>query len=236
MKYTDPELIEHLASEYVLGTMVGKARLRFERLQMESYRVRQTVWEWEQRLYPMSEGIEDEVPPDSLWQGIQQRIHPQERQSEPVSWRSLLFWRSWGAVATAMVVVLAVMISLQSAPPGLGVSEDYMAVFNNPEAQPLWMISSDLQTGEVSIRAVNATAAAVDKTFELWMLPAGNTAPRSMGLMPVSGNKQKVVLPPALVEILRTAKGLAVSIEPTGGSPTGVPTGPVVYQAELIAI
>ncbi len=230
---------EGLSHQQVTARMdepLGKARLRFERLQMESYRVRQSVWEWEQRLYPMSDGIEDETPPDTLWRDIQQRIHPQKAESTPSRWRSLFSWRSWGAVATTMAGVLAVMISLQSPPPGVGLSEDYMAVFNNPEAQPLWMISSDLQTGEISIRAVNAMAAAVDKTFELWMLPAGNVAPRSLGLMPVSGNKQKYVLSPALVDILRNAKGLAVSIEPTGGSPTGVPTGPVVYQAELIAI
>ena len=127
MKYNDPELIEHLASEYVLGTMVGKARLRFERLQMESYRVRQSVWEWEQRLYPMSEGIEDETPPDTLWRDIQQRIQPSKGESTSSRWRSLFFWRSWGAVATAMAVVLAVMISLQSPPPGVRLSEDYMA-------------------------------------------------------------------------------------------------------------
>ena len=57
-----------------------------------------------------------------------------------------------------------------------------MAVFNNEQAQPLWVISSDLESGQLSIRAVNAQAEAVDKAFELWMLPGDDTAPRSFGL------------------------------------------------------
>ncbi len=235
MKYTDPELIEHLSAEYVLGTMVGKARLRFERLQMESYKIRQSVWQWEQRLYPMSEGIDDVAPPNTVWKGIQQRIHPEDK-SQKAAWHSLFFLRSWSALATAMVLVLAVIINLQLPGSTKTQPQDYMAVFNNSHAQPLWMISSNLNTGEISIRAVNATAAAVDKTFELWMLPQGNGAPRSLGLMPVANDRQQFVLPASLLNILSHAQGLAVSIEPSGGSPTGAPTGPVVYQAKLIEI
>jgi anti-sigma-K factor RskA len=33
--------------------------------------------------------------------------------------------------------------------------------------------------------------------------------------------------------MLARARGLAVSLEPAGGSPTGQPTGPVVYQGRL---
>lgn len=236
MKYTDPELIESLASEYVLGTLVGKARLRFERLQMESYRVRQVVWEWEQRLYPISEGIEDVKPPASLWASIRLRTVAPSQTNTSGLWQSLVLWRTWGAFATFAMVALLFVTFNSGRFTGSQVSENYMAVFNNIDAEPLWIISSNLTSGGLTIRAVNAAAEAVDKEFELWMLPADDTAPRSLGVMPVLGGKQEYSIAPALVEILRTAKGLAVSLEPTGGSPTGIPTGPVVYQASMIEL
>ena len=71
------------------------------------------------------------------------------------------------------------------------------------------------------------------KVYELWMLPAEGS-PRSLGLMPVNGESSETVFSPALLDALRSAQGLAVSIEPAGGSTTGLPTGPVVYQASLI--
>lgn len=236
MKYTDPELIEYLASEYVLGTMVGKARRRFERLKMESYRIRRAVWEWEQRLYPITEGVEAIQPPATMWGKIKRRIQPVPDEKPSGVWQSLTLWRSWGALTTFATAALLIIAFNSGQFSKLGAPENYMAVFNNSDAEPLWIISSDLSTGELSIRAVNAAAAVTDKEFELWMLPADNSPPRSLGLMPVQGGKQQYSIAPAMATVLRSAKGLAVSVEPIGGSPTGLPTGDVLYQASMIEL
>ena len=44
---------------------------------------------------------------------------------------------------------------------------------------------------------------------------------------------QRVVLSAAQRAALAGAKQLAVSLEPAGGSPTGLPTGPVIHVAPL---
>jgi len=219
MNYNNPELIEHLASEYVLGTLIGKARLRFERLMLESYLIRRTVWEWEQRLYPMSEGIEETEPPSHLWQAIQQRlaktqpVKPQSVETKEGLWHSLAFWRSWSSLSSVAAVVLIMTITFQLLPTEQLPTDqiEAVAVFSDDENQPLWLISSNLNTGKIGIRAVNATAAEVQKSFELWMLPSGTEPPRSMGLLPVSGNRTEFTVPPLLLEILRNAQGLAIS-------------------------
>ncbi|MEP4391355.1 MAG: hypothetical protein ABJ345_02780, partial [Marinobacter sp.] len=69
MKKT-PERIEALAAEYVLGSLHGSARRRFERWMMESVRVRQEVWFWEEKLGHLGARIEEEQPPASVWAGI----------------------------------------------------------------------------------------------------------------------------------------------------------------------
>ena len=72
-----------------------------------------------------------------------------------------------------------------------------------------------------------------DKSFELWLLPAADRPPVSLGLMPSQGRRGFTFED---TQIWPDAKGLAISVEPRGGSPTGSPTGPVVYLAPLLPI
>jgi len=55
-----------------------------------------------------------------------------------------------------------------------------------------------------------------------------------MGLMNETGVASETV-PPELLARLAGAKALAISLEPKGGSPTGQPTGPVLWVAPLVA-
>ena len=109
-------------------------------------------------------------------------------------------------------------------------------MFSGEQAQPLWVVSADVERGRLSIRPVNATAPAADKSYELWLLPAGGAAPRSMGLLPTGTTSVDTALPESLQALLSSAQGLAISLEPAGGSPTGAPTGPVVHQAAILQI
>ena len=68
------------------------------------------------------------------------------------------------------------------------------------------------------------------------MLPNGaNAAPVSLGLIPGVGNAQ-LGLSAAQLAVLGNTATLAVSLEPAGGSPTGLPTGPVIFTAPLLRV
>jgi anti-sigma-K factor RskA len=43
-------------------------------------------------------------------------------------------------------------------------------------------------------------------------------------------------LRPALASRIEGAWGLAMSVEPKGGSPTGKPTGPVIFRGQCVKI
>ncbi len=66
-----------------------------------------------------------------------------------------------------------------------------------------------------------------DRVLELWAA-AGSGAPRSLGLISARGATvvRQVSLPTG-------TDHLAVSLEPPGGSPTGAPTGPVLFVGRL---
>ena len=229
MNYLKPELLERLAAEYVLGTLHGGARRRFERIMMDSFRARQAVWAWEQQINPMAEAVQAVKPPPRVWRKIKQRINPEPTGA---GFLGRYGWQFWSAASTAVAMALVLFIAIQptSVPP-----QDQLALFNDAAAQPLWLVTGNTQTGQLSIKPINAQAVVVDnQAFELWMLPSSGQ-PRSLGLMPVSSQSTQLVLSPQLLSVLQNSSGLAISIEPKGGSPTGQPTGPVVYQAPLIS-
>ncbi len=252
MKYNKPELIERLSAEYVLGTLQGKARDRFERLMAESYRIRMAVWSWESQIVPMASVAPTVRPPKHIWPSIRARISKTRPRLQAVAKPKITpapvqnlvsgFWRWWSYAATSACLVLGVLLALQLPSTSIqSASEnsiDSVALFSNQEAQPQWLVSFDMESGQLKAKALNAIAVETGQAFELWVLPdAGN--PQSLGLLPVSDSAEATVntaLSQALIALLRSANGLAISVEPEGGSPTGLPTGPVVYQSSIIEL
>jgi len=82
-------------------------------------------------------------------------------------------------------------------------------------------------------RPLQPVALQTDRVLELWAVPPQG-APRSLGLISASGVSviARDKLPQQVLDRSRTA-ALAVSVEPPGGSPTGAPTGPVVFAGKL---
>ncbi|WP_166261653.1 anti-sigma factor [Marinobacter salicampi] len=232
MKKTS-ERIEALAAEYVLGSLRGPARRRFERWMMESVRVRQEVWFWEQKLGHLGERIEEATPPASVWSEIERRLWPQSMGARPAPaandgvghW----LWPGWSLLATAAALVLAVVLLQQPAP-----QDDQRlsgAIVQAELSDPLWLVSESAFEKQLKLRPVAATAAEQGKDYELWIVP-DDGQPVSLGVMPV-GDAYEVILDDETRKLLSSSRTLAISLEPAGGSPTGAPTGPILHVAKL---
>lgn len=236
VNYRNPQLRDMLAGEYVLGTLAGPARRRFERLLREDYALRDVVGSWERRLSPLVDAVPAIAPPKRVWQEIEQRVSPSARQPTPAR---AGFWRPLALLASTAFVVLVgyvLVVSTREAPvppvakaPGA----EYVAVLNDEKAQPVWVVSAADFT-QITVKVLTPPPTEADKAYELWLLPGNNQPPRSLGLMPTAGSKT-VAVPAELRQAMAAGKVLAVSVEPPGGSPTGLPTGPVLFQGLLVA-
>lgn len=82
-----------------------------------------------------------------------------------------------------------------------------------------------------SLRLTEASLADAKRTAELWVIPAGGT-PHSLGLLASRGGTTLTLTADNRARLIAGAT-LAVSLEPLGGSPTGLPTGPVVATGAL---
>ncbi len=137
--------------------------------------------------------------------------------------------------AAAMTIAAAALL-LPYLAPVPEPTANQLALIQDSEQQPLWVVTVDLDEGVIRSRAINIPARDVERVFELWMLPADGQ-PRSFGLLPVTGGARvEHQISPALLALLQGSQGLAVSLEPPGGSPTGLPTGPVVYTAPIVEL
>jgi len=231
MRYQNPELREILAGEYVLGTLHGAARRRFERLLREDATLRQSVEAWERRLNPLAEALSPVEPPPKVWQALQARIAP-PMAIRPTLWYRIEFWRPFGLITSALALILLLYLGLAPSPE---LPPSYVAVLIDSQAQSVWLVSATKQSRQITIEVLKPQPISADKAFELWALLGVGQAPRSLGLIPGSGRKT-ITLPTQAGKALADTIALAVSLEPAGGSPTGVATGPVLYQGAWLSL
>jgi anti-sigma-K factor RskA len=159
-------------------------------------------------------------------------------------------WRSRTGMAGALAACLAVVVVARELVPALRPTPvvvekpvevirtvevpvpsqrmaEFVAVFQKDDASPAFLLTVDVERRTLSVRKVGAEQPP-DKSYQLWILPAGATAPRSLGLL----EDREFTVRRALADYDGPALSNAtfgISLEPQGGSPTGGPTGPVLH-------
>jgi anti-sigma-K factor RskA len=229
MDYSRTALADHLAAEYVSGSLRGPARRRFEALLPAHPTLLAAVREWQSRLMPLTVSVEPRKPPAAVWKRIEARIGGATRPPARTSWWSqLALWRGVSAFASIAAIGLAVLLASPgpAQPPVVVVLSATGAAAG--AVVPASFVASISGDGRAMVtRPLVNVSLEADRALELWALP-GSGAPRSLGLISASG---ATVVKKA--KVLGGATGLAVSLEPAGGSPTGAPTGPVLYVGKL---
>ena len=229
MDYSKPERADALAAEYVAGTLRGAARRRFETLLPSHPALRSAVQRWQDRLIPLTTAVPAVAPPARVWQGIEGRLWP--AAAVPPWWQRLGLWRALSGTALAAVVGLGVLVG--NPPP---VQAPVVVVLQSTGGDPAVagsVVASFSGDGRAVVaRPLNRVALQTDRVLELWWAPEKGK-PKSLGLIKADGTTvlSRGQLPGGL-------KGsgidhMAVSVEPPGGSPTGQPTGPVVFYGKL---
>lgn len=221
-----------LAAEYALGTLDAAGREVAARLRADDAQFDRLVTEWESRLAPLADGLTPVSPPADLWPRIVARLDatPASTNADNVvtlrravrSWRMATF--ATGALAAALALFVVDRELLRTPSP----AGAYVAAVNRGGDMPALIVRVDLANHSVTVRPVEAEIPP-DRSLQLWYVAAGKP-PMSMGLV----GKERGHMP--MPSDMEMKNGMfAVSVEPMGGSPTGAPTGPIVYKGMLVA-
>jgi anti-sigma-K factor RskA len=220
-------LRDALAAEYVLGTLHGRARQRMERLLQVDPELRRRVHAWRERLAPLDAATAPVSPPGQVWPRIAARIGARARPGTPAWWDSLPFWRGTALASFVLAGVLAAVLGALSP----RTPEMMVVVMSDQSQRPAMTVSwqpEDRGRKQLRVRVHGHAEMGPETAWELWMLRSDGR-PLSLGLI-TTHETQTVLLPAELAAMVDTAQALAMSVEPKGGSPTGLPTGPILYQ------
>jgi anti-sigma-K factor RskA len=223
VKSANRELVDRLAGEYVLGTLRGRARRRFERWLL-SPQVGALVKAWEERLSGLEPTLRGVTPPAAVWRAIETRLELRKLGRAPtMRWLAL--------AASVMFLALVGMFALRE----FGTQPVTQQAYIEADAQTIyWRVELLGANREISLHVHKVHDLPAGKSHELWVIPAGGGAPVSLGLLPHTGDHHRA-LTAAQRAALAGAKTLAVSLEPQGGSPNGSPTQ-VLLTAPLAAV
>ncbi len=234
MDYSRTALADRLASEYVLGTLQGAARRRFETLLPAHPTLRTAVARWQDALTPLAGMVRPVQPSPAVWTAIEARLFSLQASSSEAAqrwWQRLLPWRAATALASTAALTLAVALSLPVPPqaPVLIVMSPNEAAAAGPAllAKARFVASVSADGRGLVLKPLDALPIDAGRALELWAVPAQG-APRSLGLV-ASGDSTQVLR----AQLLKDTAAFAVSVEPTGGSPTGAPTGPIISVGKL---
>jgi anti-sigma-K factor RskA len=159
----------------------------------------------------------------------------------------------YNVVVTALAAVLAVVVALQAyrpelLPEGLRVKPTVrvvevrapappvpaqsVAVLQQGTTQPAFILTVHAATRQLTVRRL-AAMPEPNKSYELWLMSDRLPQPRSLGVIEEGVFTARSVLQDYDSDVVSSAT-YAVTIEPKGGSPTGVATGPIVYAGKLV--
>ena len=232
MDYSRRELSDRLAAEYVLGTLQGGARRRFEALLPAHPGLRSAVWRWQDRLVPLTASVPPVTPSPAVWNHIEQQLFGESaaeagtvasvQQRITRWWERLGLWQGLAGATSLATLALAVALTL----PG-PVQPPVVVVMGTEQGPASFVASVGADGRSLVLKPLAGVTVTAAQALELWAVPPKG-APRSLGL--VSNKGATTVL---REQLLQGTAAFAVSVEPPGGSPTGAPTGPVVSVGRL---
>lgn len=225
------------AAELALGLLDGAERTDALRRVLAEPAFAAEVERWRTQFGTLFVAVPDAVPADELFGRVERSIAPAAAPAPtatvvtplPRRWA----WPSIAALSSMAAAVLFTLLVTRSptvAPVDRPTAPALLAAAVVPTASGDAMSAVyDPQAG--SIRLTAASLADARHAAELWVI-GGDGVPHSLGLLH-AGATTALVVAAADRPRLAAAAVLAVSIEPVGGSPTGLPTGPVVAKGIL---
>jgi anti-sigma-K factor RskA len=156
-------------------------------------------------------------------------------------------WRGFAVGMSAIAALLAVYVAISQFAPGLlpagrgtqsaAVSTAapparLVAVLQQEPTAPAFLLTVDPQDRTMTVRRLTASPDP-GRSYELWLISNNNPKPVSLGLVGASEFTARP-LPQGFQVSALPAASYAISLEPAGGSPSGAPTGPILFKGKMV--
>jgi anti-sigma-K factor RskA len=239
---TKDDEIDGLAGEYVLGSLDPIERKEVDVRRKVDVALDDAILAWEKRLGPLGDLLPGIAPPPHLFLEVTKQLGRQ-RERQEIGTRALVRpwrWQTLAAGACALAACLAIITVWLS--PKSSASPARLVAELERSANPADRTNPTVPLGFVVIFDLRASTMIVSpfavppgsrRDYQLWLVPEGLAPPISLGVIPLAEPSMSPWLATYAPNDLVHAR-LAVSLEPPGGSPIGIPTGPTIFAGTLV--
>lgn len=224
IRYENQELQDKLAAEYVMGSLQGQARRRFEKLIIEYPDLQSSIAKWSELLNYFNQEVEPVTPPLQIWTNIEQSIGSPRRESRLIP----PLWKNLGLIAATMLLAVTLVYNFPIYQP-----QQNVVVVMNKHDQPVWVIKNSVQSKRIKVKTLRSMNMPENEVCVLWLVwKDGKT--QSVGVLSDDPGESTIMLPTGMTRKLEMAD-IAVSIE-NMNSNMEQPKGKVVFKGPWIEI
>jgi anti-sigma-K factor RskA len=238
MRVTHPRLVEHLASTYVLGTLAGGARRRFERLLRERADLQLAVAEWDARLGALGQTVPPRTAPPRVWVTIDARTRPLAVAAAPARPGALGWLKPAGFSLGGLIAGLLAASALFVLVPGMFITADrvalltgqrlpqsYVGLLTDAQGNGKLLVSSLRHGTAMTVKVIGPITPPAQGRLVLWAVPTQGPA-FVLGPVPLTGSATSQ-LPGTSEQLLSKVQKLVVTVETDAAPPA---PGTVVYS------
>lgn len=224
--------LDEVIDEVVLGLASETDIARIEQLAAQNPDIAAKLELARSRFHSLDETADELDIPDALWDrivtGLDRRA-PEEPEfkasADIINLESLpqamRRWRAAAISSLAATIALAIALGLILTS---SIEPTVIAVLLDAKGQPVALIEGN-EKNKTQITLLEAAQVPDGQVMQVWTKPNKDGAPVSLGLLPSSSSRALAVegLPPPQANQL-----YEITFEPRGGSPTNLPTGPIL--------
>jgi len=235
LRYEDPKLQDLLASNYVIGTMRGKARKRFEQLMHQNPAIEQRVRKWEAKFQPVHTATQPVQPQKATWEKIANQINNTSNQmvNSLLSKLRLYQYLTAFAFSLSLVACLVSYMSYSVSVPSNTVS--YVAVLKNDIEQPVMVATLQKDGRLLALDLLQKPKVAEENDIQIWAVSKNDGSIKSLGLIEIEKHVELQLTKPEW-GLIKSAEFLMVSIENKGGSTTGLPSERLISKGLCVQV
>lgn len=250
MNYLQPERLDRLAREYVLGTLTGRARRRFERVLQQAPSARRAVGAWQERFGVLAAGVPAMSPREQVWRGLEERLFaPKLAPPARAGWFERLFsGRTLGGALAGVLLAVGVvrmqpsLVGLQppvqdQAPEGLPAS--YVGLLTDPSGQPTLLASSRRHGRVLTVKVLRPVQVPAGQVAQLWAFRQGGGAPFPVAVLPplpAARGSVTLTLPDTSEKLFSDVVRLAVTVQAEPATPAEPPPATFAFSGHCVKL
>jgi anti-sigma-K factor RskA len=217
-----------LIEEMVLGLADPADAARLEEMAKSDPALAARLERARARFAPLDDTAKETALPEGFWDRVERGLDAAPAAAaapaqvvDLAAVRALTRWRTAALAGIAATVLLALTLgwSLQTAP-----DRAVIAVLLNDRGEAVALVESGLDNSTL-VTLLERSDVAAEQVMQVWTKPEDEGPPVSLGLL-AEGTSARLDAPQLPAPHVRQL--YEITVEPAGGSPTDLPTGPIL--------